>query len=258
MNQSSASARQTALVTGGAGGIGVAICRYLAEAGHRVAVADLNAEAAARVAAALPGEGHFGLAIDVSDEASVEQAFDHVTGQAGRPTILIAGAGVLFFKPDGQRPLIKEISLADWTRTMTINQTGCFLTCREFARRLPEGHSFGRVVTISSVTAQLGGYRSNAAYIASKAAVIGFTKALARELAPQGVTVNSVAPGLIDAPMLRQSLPQDRDTEVAATIPLGRIGLPEDVADAVAYLVSEGANYQTGTTIDVNGGYRMQ
>lgn len=258
MNQSSASARQTALVTGGAGGIGVAICRYLADAGHRVAVADLNADAAARVAAMLPGEGHFGLAIDVSDEASVAGAFDRVTEEAGRPTILIAGAGVLFFKPDGQRPLIKEISLADWTRTMTINQTGCFLTCREFARRLPEGRSFGRIVTISSVTAQLGGYRSNAAYIASKAAVIGFTKALARELAPQGVTVNSVAPGLIDAPMLRQSLPQERDSEVAATIPLGRIGLPEDVADAVAYLVSEGANYQTGTTIDVNGGYRMQ
>lgn len=258
MNQSSASARRTAIVTGGAGGIGVAICRYLAQAGHRVAVADLNAEAAERVAQALPGEGHFGVAIDVSDEASVVSAFDVVTETASRPTILIAGAGVLFFKPDGQRPLITEISLADWTRTMTINQTGCFLTCREFARRLPEGRSFGRVVTISSVTAQLGGYRSNAAYIASKAAVIGFTKALARELAPQGVTVNSVAPGLIDAPMLRQSLPQERDAEASAAIPLGRIGLPEDVADAVAYLVSEGANYQTGTTIDVNGGYRMQ
>jgi 3-oxoacyl-[acyl-carrier protein] reductase len=258
MNASSATTRQTALVTGGAGGIGVAICRYLAEAGHRVAVADLNAEAAARVAASLPGEGHFGVAIDVSDEACVVRAFDHVTEVAGRPAILVAGAGVLFFKPDGERPLIKEISLADWNRTITINQTGCFLTCREFVRRLPEGRSFGRIVTISSVTAQLGGYRSNAAYIASKAGVIGFTKALARELAPQGVTVNSVSPGLIDAPMLRQSLPQARDSEAAAAIPLGRIGLPEDVADAVAYLVSEGANYQTGTTIDVNGGYRMQ
>ncbi|WP_321842294.1 SDR family NAD(P)-dependent oxidoreductase [Paraburkholderia bannensis] len=258
MNASSASTRQTALVTGGAGGIGAAICRYLAGAGHRVAVADLDVEAASRVAQALPGEGHFGVAINVSDEASVERAFDLVAHQAGRPAILVAGAGVLFFKPDGQRPLIKEISLADWSRTITINQTGCFLTCREFARRLPEGRSFGRIVTISSVTAQLGGYRSNAAYIASKAGVIGFTKALARELAPQGVTVNSVSPGLIDAPMLRQSLPQERDSEAAAAIPLGRIGLPEDVADAVAYLVSEGANYQTGTTIDVNGGYRMQ
>ncbi|WP_109476129.1 SDR family NAD(P)-dependent oxidoreductase [Paraburkholderia sp. C35] len=258
MNHTPASASHTALVTGGAGGIGASICRYLADAGHRVAVADLDAAAAARVAASLPGDGHLGLAIDVSDEVSVQRAFDHVTEAAGRPEVLVAGAGVLFFKPDGQRPLITEISLADWQRTVTINQTGCFLTCREFARRLPEGRSFGRVVTISSVTAQLGGYRSNAAYIASKAAVIGFTKALARELALQGVTVNSVAPGLIDAPMLRQSLSQERDSEAAAAIPLGRIGLPEDVADAVAYLVSEGASYQTGTTIDVNGGYRMQ
>ncbi|MGF6572382.1 NAD(P)-dependent dehydrogenase (short-subunit alcohol dehydrogenase family) [Paraburkholderia sp. GAS333] len=258
MNQSSVTTRHTALVTGGAGGIGAAICRYLAEAGHCVAVADLNAGAAAHVAAELPGTGHFGVGIDVADEASVQRVFDEVTERAGRPSILIAGAGVLFFKPDGQRPLVTEISLADWQRTMTINQTGCFLTCREFARRLPEGRSFGRIVTISSVTAQLGGYRSNAAYIASKAAVLGFTKALARELAPQGITVNAVAPGLIDAPMLRLSLPQARDAEVSAAIPLGRIGLPEDVADAVAYLVSEGANYQTGTTIDVNGGYRMQ
>lgn len=258
MNSLRASTGQTALVTGGAGGIGAAICRYLANAGHRVAVADLDEQSAKLIAASLPGDGHLGLGIDVADESSVKHAFDHVTEAAGRPAILIAGAGVLFFKPDGQRALIKEISLGEWQRTILINQTGCFLTCREFARRLPEGRSFGRVVTISSVTAQLGGYRSNAAYIASKAAVIGFTKALARELAPQGVTVNSVAPGLIDAPMLRQSLPQARDSEAAAAIPLGRIGLPEDVADAVAYLVSEGSNYQTGTTLDVNGGYRMQ
>jgi NAD(P)-dependent dehydrogenase (short-subunit alcohol dehydrogenase family) len=258
MHASTESVRHTALITGGAGGIGAAICRYLAQAGHRVAVADLDLAAAQRVAAELPGDGHFGVAIDVADEASVVSAFDTVTDRAGRPTIHIAGAGVLFFKPDGDRPLVTEISLADWQRTVAINQTGCFLTCREFARRLPDGPSFGRIVTISSVTAQLGGYRSNAAYIATKAAILGFTKALARELAGRGVTVNSVAPGLIDAPMLRQSLPPERDAQAAAAIPLNRIGLPEDVADAVAYLVSPGAGYQTGTTIDVNGGYRMQ
>jgi 3-oxoacyl-[acyl-carrier protein] reductase len=251
-------AQHVALVTGGAGGIGAAICLSLAQAGHRVAVADLSLERAQTVAASLPGTGHCAVGINVADEASVVAAFDTVTSVAGRPAILVAGAGILHFKANGERPLIVEMALADWQRTIDINQTGCFLTCREFARRLPEGKSFGRVVTISSVTAQLGGYRSNAAYIASKAAIIGLTKALARELAATGVTVNSVAPGLIDAPMLRLSLAPKDDATAAANIPLGRLGLPEDVADACAYLISPGAGYQTGTTIDVNGGYRMQ
>lgn len=249
---------QVALVTGGAGGIGAAICQYLAKAGHTVAVTDLNLADAERIAAVLPGDGHIGVGLDVASEESVQHAFDEVTRRLGRPSVLVAAAGILHFKANGERPLVIEMSLADWQRTVTINQTGCFLTCREFARRLPAGPSFGRIVTISSVTAQLGGYRSNSAYIASKAAIIGFTKALARELAAQGVTVNSVAPGLIDAPMLRQSLAPQQDAQAASAIPLGRIGLPEDVADAVAYLVSPGAGYQTGTTIDVNGGYRMQ
>ena len=247
-----------ALVTGGAGGIGAAICRILALEGHRVAVADINPSRAQAVAEGLPGAGHCAVGIDVANEASVVAAFDKVTEMVGRAAILVAGAGILHFKPNGERPLIIEMELADWQRTIDINQTGCFLTCREFARRLPEGRSFGRIVTISSVTAQLGGYRSNAAYIASKAAILGFTKALARELAMTGVTVNSVAPGLIDAPMLRLSLAPSEDARASAAIPLGRLGLPEDVADACAYLISPGAGYQTGTTIDVNGGYRMQ
>lgn len=247
-----------ALVTGGAGGIGAAICRRLAEAGCKVAVADLGRERAQAVADALPGGGHMALAIDVASEDSVIGVFDQVTEVLGRPNVLVAGAGILQFKSNGERPLVTETSLEDWNRTITINQTGCFLTCREFARRLPVEKAYGRIVTISSVAAQLGGYRSHGAYIASKAAVMGLTKALARELAATGTTVNSVAPGLIDAPMLRLSLDPADDAKAASNIPLGRLGLPDDVADAVAYLVSSGASYQTGTVIDVNGGYRMQ
>ncbi|GAB7540091.1 SDR family NAD(P)-dependent oxidoreductase [Burkholderia sp. 3C] len=252
------SSRRIALVTGGAGGIGVAICRALAAAGHRVAVTDLQFDAARQVADSLPGSGHGAFALNVASEADVQAAFDAVTAQLGRPEILVHSAGILHFKPDGDRPLVIETSLADWQRNLDINQTGCFLVCREYARRLPAGPSFGRVVTLSSVAAQLGGYRSNAAYIASKAAVLGLTKALARELAPQGVTVNAVAPGMIDAPMLRLSLPPEKDAAAAAAIPLNRLGLPEDVAAAVVHLVSPEAGYQTGTTVDVNGGYRMQ
>ena len=247
-----------ALVTGGAGGIGVAICRALAAAGHRVIVTDLQLDAARKVCESLPGDGHGAFALNVASEADVQTTFDAVTAEMGRPEILVHSAGILHFKPDGDRPLVIETSLADWQRNIDINQTGCFLVCREYARRLPAGPSFGRVVTLSSVAAQLGGYRSNAAYIASKAAVLGLTKALARELAPQGVTVNAVAPGMIDAPMLRLSLPPEKDAAAAAAIPLNRLGLPEDVAAAVVHLVSPEASYQTGTTVDVNGGYRMQ
>lgn len=247
-----------ALVTGAAGGIGVAICRHLAAAGHRVAVTDLDLAAARDVAASLPGEGHAAFALDVASEDAVVATFDAVAERLGRPEILVHSAGILHFKPDGDRPLVVETSLAAWRRNVDINQTGCFLVCREYARRLPPTPSFGRVVTLSSVAAQLGGYRSNAAYIATKAAILGFTKALARELAPLGVTANAVAPGLIDAPMLRLSLPPERDAQAAAAIPLNRLGLPDDVAAAVAHLVSPEAGYQTGTTVDVNGGYRMQ
>jgi 3-oxoacyl-[acyl-carrier protein] reductase len=158
-----------ALVTGGAGGIGVAICRQLAAAGHRVAVTDLDLSAARDVAAGLPPhpDGHAAFALDVSNEASVVTTFDAITAQLGRPEILVHSAGILHFKPDGDRPLVVETSLADWKRNVDINQTGCFLVCREYARRLPDTPTFGRVVTLSSVAAQLGGYRSNAAYIAT-------------------------------------------------------------------------------------------
>src|SRR5690606_22347917 len=109
-----------------------------------------------------------------------------------------------------------------------------------------------------SVAAQLGGYRSSSAYIASKSAILGLIKAGAREAAPLGVTVNAVAPGLIDAPMLRLSLDPSQDEEISRNIPMGRIGTPDDVAGAVSYLAGPDGGYVTGATLDINGGYRMQ
>jgi 3-oxoacyl-[acyl-carrier protein] reductase len=173
-------------------------------------------------------------------------------------SVLVTAAGILLLRPDGSRKPIAETPLEDWEHTQAVNSRGVFLCCREYAREVPDAATHPRIVTISSVAAQLGGFRSSAAYIASKAAVLGFTKALARELAEKQVSVNSVAPGIIDAPMLRLSLDPANDDPVAASIPLGRIGQPEDVAQAVRFLVSPGAGYLTGTVIDVNGGYRMQ
>jgi NAD(P)-dependent dehydrogenase (short-subunit alcohol dehydrogenase family) len=246
-------------VTGGARGIGRSVCKTLAEAGTRICVADLSAAACEEACATLPGEGHVAICMDVTDQASVASGFAAVEEQFGGPvTVLVACAGVLLFKPDGERPLVTETELADWQRTLTVNLTGCFLSLRDYARRAPDPHPAGRIITVSSSAAQLGGYRSSAAYIASKAGVLGLTKAMARELAPRGVTVNAVAPGLIDAPMLRLSLDPAKDAQAAANIPLNRIGQPEDVAAAVRYLASAEASYLTGVTLDVNGGYRMQ
>lgn len=250
---------RAALVTGASGGIGRAVCQRLARDGYRIVVSDRDSSAAQALCAALPGDAHQAVAFDVTDEAAVRDAFATAEARLGGLDILVAGAGILLLRPGGERPPLTETSLDDWERTQAVNSRGTFLCIREFLRlrqRRPASH--GRIVTVSSVAAQLGGYRASSAYIASKAAVLGLTKAAAREAAPQGITVNCVAPGLIDAPMLRLSLPAGQDASAAAGIPLGRIGTPEDVAAAVAYLVSEEASYLTGVTVDINGGYRMQ
>jgi 3-oxoacyl-[acyl-carrier protein] reductase len=249
--------QRAALVTGGGGGIGAAICQALADDGLRLAVLD-RSDSIGDLVNRLPGSGHVALAVDVSDEVLVKRAFDQAQAALGEIAVLVTAAGILMLRPDGSRNLVAETDLAEWQKTQDINATGAFLCCREYARRLPDNLAGGRIVTLSSVAAQLGGYRSSASYIASKSAVLGLTKVMARELAAKAVTVNSVAPGLIDAPMLRLSLDPSDDAKASAQIPLGRLGTPEDVAAAVRFLVSPGASYITGVTIDVNGGYRMQ
>ena len=250
--------KRIALVTGGAGGIGAAICQRLADDGFRVAVVDRNHDAASAIAAQLPGSEHLALAADATIEVQAAATFDAVERALGKVSVLVSGAGILMLRPDGSRNMIADTDAAEWQTTQDINVTGTFWYAREYARRLGDGVADGRVVTISSVAAQLGGYRSSASYIASKSAIIGLTKALARELAPHRVTVNSVAPGLIDAPMLQLSLDPADDAKASAQIPLGRLGTPQDVAGAVSFLVSKDASYITGSVIDVNGGYRMQ
>lgn len=247
------------LVTGAAGGIGEAVCRRLAQDGFGILAADLSHDAAARVVDDLPGDGHRAIALDVTDEPAVVAAFAEAEAQDAPVDHVVAAAGILLFAPNGERPPLTEISLADWNLTQSVNSTGTFLLLREYLRGATRRQiANGRFVGFSSVAAQLGGYRSSSAYIASKGAVMALVKAGAREAAPLGITVNAVAPGLIDAPMLRLSLPPERDAAVAANIPLNRIGWPRDVAGAVSFLLGPDASYITGSVIDVNGGYRMQ
>ncbi len=248
-----------AMVTGAGGGIGAEICRKLAGRGFRVLVCDIDAKRAKAVADDLGGK-HLWSAFDVSNETEVEQAFNDTETKHGPIGIVVCAAGLLLFEANGDRPLIKNTTLDIWEKSFAVNTRGVFLCARAYINqreKKPVRH--GRFITFSSVAAQLGGYRSSASYIAAKSAVLGFTKALAREVSHMGITVNSVSPGLIDTEMLRSTVTSSGAMQAAAAnIPLGRIGTVGDVASAVDYLASEDAGYITGSVIDVNGGYRMQ
>lgn len=246
------------LVTGAAGGIGKAVVARLARDGFRIIAADIDLERAQSSLEGIDGNGHQAVVLDVASELAVDQLFSEIGAKHGPITSVVAAAGILLFAANGDRPPITQIDLDDWELTNRVNSTGTFLLLRAYLRQFSSPMVGGRFVGFASVAAQLGGYRSSAAYIASKSAVLGLIKAGAREAAPLGITVNAVAPGLIDAPMLRQSLPADQDQRTAANIPLNRIGTPDDVAGAVAYLMGADAAYVTGAVIDINGGYRMQ
>jgi len=251
-----------ALITGAAGGLGLASARRLAEDGLTVAIADLHAEAAERAAATLPGQGHIGVACNVAEEASVRAAFDAVEQRAGRISVLACFAGILSTQPAPGRLPTVDITLDEWDGVMRVNARGTFLCVREMLRRcagrtVPEG----RIITVASLAGQMGGMQSGAAYSASKGAVMALSKVAAREAAAMGITVNTIAPGPIDTPMLHQTVPAgsgDQKYLGTAAVPLGRIGLPEEIAAAVSYLVSPGAGFTTGATLDVNGGMLMR
>jgi NAD(P)-dependent dehydrogenase (short-subunit alcohol dehydrogenase family) len=248
-----------AIVTGGGRGIGREVCRTLADNGFVVAAADIDGSNAERTASELSGEGHRSFRVDVSDEVSVESVVAQVENELGPVTVLVCNAGKLLLD-EGRRPLLTETSFANWQDMLGVNATGAFLCARAYLRRRvarPVEH--GRIITFSSVAAQLGGYNASAAYIAAKAAVIGLTKAIAREAAPHGITANVISPGLIDTDMMKLAAGGAGATPATpANVPLGRLGQPEEVAQAVAFLASPASAYITGATLDVNGGYRMQ
>lgn len=252
---------RVALVTGGASGLGLAAAHRLARDGLAVAVADLKADAAMTAAASLPGRGHVGLAVDVTDEAGVAAGFDAVQQQLGPVTVLCCFAGILSTSPTPGRLPTTAISLDEWDRVMQVNARGTFVCIREMLRRTTQPVEHGRIVTVASLAGQVGGMQSGAAYSASKGAVLALSKVAAREAAPLGITVNTVAPGPIDTPMLHKTVPPEQQGQKylgTAGVPLGRIGVPEEIAAAVGYLVSTDAGFVTGATLDVNGGMSMR
>jgi 2-hydroxycyclohexanecarboxyl-CoA dehydrogenase len=243
---------RTAIVTGGASGIGFAISERLAADGHAVAVFDRDGEAAAEAADKIVAAGGtaVGFTVDVTDRPRIDGAVAEVRGRLGRPTILVNNAGI-----DGFDPFLK-ITAEKWNRILGVNLTGTFNCCQAVIPEMLEA-GWGRIVNISSSSAQ-GGQPLMAHYVSSKAGMIGLTKALALEFAPRGITVNTIPPGFIDTPMLRaterKGLLGDGVDHHAALTPVRRVGLPEDIAAAAAFLVRDEASYITGQVIGVNGG----
>ncbi|MEC5320466.1 SDR family oxidoreductase [Brenneria populi subsp. brevivirga] len=250
-----------ALVVGGAGGLGYATATRFAQAGMAVAIADLDGEAAGKLAAALPGQGHCAIPFNIADEASVISGFERIEREMGAVAVLAQFAGIIGAGGAGAGIALADATVEDWDRVQSVNARGTFLCIREMARRrrrLSVEH--GRIITLSSGAGQLGSVQSGVAYSSSKAAIIGLTRVAARELAPLGITVNSIAPGPIDTPMLALAISatgEQRRYSSLDAVPLRRIGRPEEVASAAAYLASPEADYVTGTTLDVNGGIHM-
>lgn len=243
---------KVALVTGGIGGIGTAICRRLADAGARVAANFLpNEEEKARDwQKALLGEGYeiFVVPGDVTDFDSCRSMIEEVEGKLGSVDILVNNAGIT---RDG---LLLRMKSEDWDAVLDTNLKGAFL-CTRAAAKVMSKQRYGRIVNISSVVGEMGN-AGQANYCASKAGLLGLTKSVARELARRNVTVNAVTPGFIITDMTDNLSDKAREA-MAEQIPLGRLGAVEDIANAVLYLASDQAAYVTGQVLGVNGGMYM-
>ena len=242
---------KTAVVTGGSRGIGRAVCLELAKSGANVVLCYAGNETAANeTVSACEALGAKALAVkcDVADSAQVKALMDEAVKAFGRIDILVNNAGIT---RDGLLMMMKE---EDFDAVISANLRGTFL-CMKAVSRLMMKQRYGRIVNLSSVV----GLRGNAGqvnYAASKAGVIGMTKSLAKELASRGVTVNAVAPGFIDTDMTA-AMPEAAKTATLASIPMQRLGAPEDIAKAVAFLASDDAAYITGQVIAVDGGMAM-
>jgi len=242
---------QVAIVTGGSRGIGHGIVRRLATDGAAVVVNYVahrdEAEATVEIVRAAGGRAH-AVRFDVGDAAAVEEAIDAIVDREGRVDILVNNAGL---SVDG---LVLRLREDDWQRVLRTNLGGALL-CAKAVARVMIRRRYGRIINMTSVVAETGN-AGQAAYCSAKAGVIGLSKALARELAPRQVTVNAVAPGLVDTEMTGGLTPEQRAAYIER-IPLGRAATIEEVAAAVAFLASPAAGYITGHVLDVNGGLHM-
>jgi NAD(P)-dependent dehydrogenase (short-subunit alcohol dehydrogenase family) len=241
---------RTAVVTGGASGIGRAIALRLARDGADVGILDVDVAGAERVTREVTAIGRRALAVetDVASSASVRAAVERVHRELAPVGILVNAAGIASFVP------LLQMTEETWDRLVAVHLKGTFNCTRTV---LPDmiAARWGRVVSIASVAGLNGGGPGLAHYAAAKAGIIGFTKAVALEMAGFGITVNAIAPGLIDTPLLdRSGMPREVRERIVQQMPVGRIGAPDDIAAACAYLVAEDASFVTGQVLSPNGG----
>jgi 3-oxoacyl-[acyl-carrier protein] reductase len=244
---------RTAIVTGAARGIGAGVARRLAADGHAVAVLDLDESACKEVVAGIEEAGGQALAVgvDVADEAGVQRAVEQVTAELGEPTVLVNNAGII------RDNLLFKMTTSDWDSVMSVHLRGSFLMTRAVQGFMTQA-GWGRIVNLSSTSAL--GNRGQANYAAAKAGVQGFTKTLALELGRFGITANAIAPGFIETEMTKATAERvgvpfdDFKAAVVKEIPVARGGLPDDIAHAVSFFVSEGAGFVSGQVLYVAGG----
>ncbi|MCW2725142.1 MAG: 3-oxoacyl-[acyl-carrier protein] reductase [Frankiales bacterium] len=235
---------RTALITGGAGGIGLAIAEAYVREGARVVVADLDQSRSVKAAADIGAQG--GVAVDVTDEASVRGAVEEALALLGRIDVLVNSAGIATEAP------LMEMSKQMWDETLAVDLTGVFLCCRYVVPGMVE-QRWGRVINVASQLGLKGG-RSLAHYAAAKAGVIGLTKSLALEVAEHNVLVNAIAPGPVQTPLLANISPEWAAAKIAE-LPLGRFGVPAEIAPTAVLLASDpGGNLYVGQTLGPNSG----
>jgi len=241
---------KVALVTGASQGIGRAIALRLAHDGFSVALAARNQDKLQQVAAEIAAAGGHAqvFPLDIANEDSIKTTAKAVLAHYGKLDVLVNNAGIT------RDNLLLRMKRAEWDEVLQTNLTGTFLLTQAVIGAMVRARS-GRIVSISSVVGRMG-QAGQANYAATKAALIGFTKSIAREVASRGVTANVVAPGFIESPMTAV-LDEKQNANILSHIPLGRIGTDADVAHAVAFLASDGAGYITGHVLDVNGGMYM-
>lgn len=241
------------LITGAAGGLGVALARAFHAAGYRVGVADIDAAAADEVARALDpsGETSVGLDLDVRHGAAWEAACGALETRWGSIEALVNNASITEAKP------VLAITADEFDAVMAVNLRGTFLGCQTLGRRF-KARSYGRIVNLASLAGQNGGTATGAHYAASKGAILTLTRVFARDLAPFGVTANSIAPGPLDSPMVHDLIPIDRMAQFTANIPVGTLGQPDFVGAMAVRLCGRDAGFMTGATLDINGGLYMR
>lgn len=241
--------KRNVVVTGAAGGIGFGIAKAFAEQGDKVFLVDINKDVIHK--AALLGNEASAYVFDVSDENEIINFRNSIEKNGDFCQILVNCAGISL-KKDNAPIKLQELTLSDWNKVLNINLTAPFLFCRAFIPKMKE-LGFGRIVNISSITARTFRPRSGLEYSVAKSGIMGLTRRLSGEFAPFGITINNVAPGRIDTPLLanpgKASL-----LEAEQAIPMKRLGTTEEVASAVCYLASNESSYITGACLDVNGG----